>query len=280
MIRRVILSAAGGVALASSVFAADVYSPGAVSYGAAPVMVPVSTWAGFYLGANGGWGGFHDLGFRDDTFLAAVGPTAAGDFRRISGAGNITGGFGGGQLGYNFQTGPFVFGIETDIQGSDIRGNGAQSQFVFLPGSVIGRFGTASVDVDFFGTVRGRIGYSVGGVLLYATGGFAYGGTHETFTFADTSAPIGFTGRASNSQTQTGWVAGAGIEYKITPSWSLKGEYQFIDLGSASQTALLTSPMAAAPLYDQRGDTQIRFSTVRAGVNYYFNTPYEPLPLK
>jgi outer membrane immunogenic protein len=264
MIRRAVLSAVSAVALASSAFAADVYSPGAVSY--APAIVPVATWAGFYIGANGGYGGYTSLPFRDSSYPAG---SSVASFT-INGGADITGGFGGGQLGYNFQTGNFVFGIETDIQGSDIRGRGAQNT---LTGTA-DRFAAVDMNVDYFGTVRGKLGYSFGGVLLYATGGFAYGGVRSAFSYQDT---FGFTGIVGNNQTETGWAAGGGIEVKMSPSWSLKGEYQFIDLSSNSTGFAALTPAT----FDQRGNvSRVEFNTVRVGVNYYFNTPYEPLPLK
>jgi outer membrane immunogenic protein len=268
MICRVVLSAVGSVALVSSVLAADIY-PGGVSYKDAPVLLPVATWAGFYLGVNGGIGGFDGLKFRDDTFVTATGA----DFRRITGKTDLFGGFGGGQLGFNIQAGGFVYGVETDIQGSNIQGRGGAFQLVPPPPAptLAGRFAAAKLDIDFFGTVRGRVGYAFGNTLLYATGGFAYGGVKSDFAFEDT---VGNSGRVSNNRTATGWVAGAGVEYKIAPNWSFKGEYQFVDLGSETVTGPLVLPVG----YSLRGgEKDVEFHTVRLGFNYYFNTPYEPL---
>jgi outer membrane immunogenic protein len=148
--------------------------------------------------------------------------------------------------------------------------------------------------VDYFGTVRGRLGYAFGGTLLYATGGFAYGGVRSSASFIDnTTSPLApLNARTSNTSTATGWVAGAGIEYKISPSWSLKGEYQYIDLGSGSDAAVPAvyglgsspiTPCAPGSSYSSicsnlRGRyNEVAFNTVRIGVNYNFNTPYEPL---
>jgi outer membrane immunogenic protein len=269
MMRSVVLSVAGGIALVSSAFAADIY-PG-VSYKDTPVLLPVATWTGFYLGVNGGIGGFNSFVFKDDTFVTAN----RTDFRRIAGDGISFGGFGGGQLGYNLQAGGFVYGIETDIQGSNIQGKAAEFQLVTNPTPpppLVGRSGAATQDIDFFGTVRGRIGYAWGGTLIYATGGFAYGGVKTSFSFEDSA---GNHGRVSNSQTNTGWVAGAGVEYKIAPNWSLKGEYQFIDLGTESVAGPLAPPAANHSL---RGfEKNVEFNTVRVGLNYSFNAHYEPL---
>jgi outer membrane immunogenic protein len=266
MIRRVVLGSVSVLALASTAFAADIYSPPSVSY-APPVVVPVATWTGFYLGVNGGYGGYSGLGFRD---VIAASPAAVTYL--AAGSTNLSGGFGGGQVGYNYQLGNFVVGIETDIQGSDIRGNGAIS--AIPTGGGLGRFVNADLNVDYFGTVRGRLGYALGGTLIYATGGFAYGGVNSSFVYNDTTTT---TGRVSNSQTLTGWTAGAGIEYKISPSWSLKGEYQFIDLSSNSTNAYPLLPTSAG---SQKGNTNVEFNTVRIGLNYIFNAAYEPLPMK
>jgi outer membrane immunogenic protein len=263
MMRSVVLSAAGGIALVSSAFAADIY-PG-VSYKETPVLLPAATWTGFYLGVNGGFGGFDSLKFRDEIFSAS-----GVEQVRITGKTDLAGGFGGGQLGYNIQAGGFVYGVEADIQGSNIQGKGGAFQLVSLP-PLAGRFAAAKIDIDFFGTVRGRVGYAWGGTLIYATGGFAYGGVNTSFDFADT---LGNHGRVSNSQTNTGWVAGAGVEYKIAPNWSLKGEYQFIDLGTDS----VTRPLVSSPTFSLRGsEKDLEFNTVRVGLNYSFNAPYVPL---
>ncbi len=296
MYRRVLLGAVSSVALLSSAFAADIYTPSAPAYAA--VAFP-PTWGGFYLGVNGGYGGNSGLNSSDTIYDATV----AAPYAAVNGTSIITGGFGGGQLGYNWQFGPVVAGFETDIQGSNIQGTGAQATLVApaTPSATFCGFtGNTSVpcaarndlNVDFFGTVRARLGYAFGGTLLYATGGFAYGGVNSSFAYEDTrSTALGgpVTGRVSSSTTATGWAAGAGIEYKIAPSWSLKGEYQFVDLGSVStatepavQGGVLTCTAASAGVKDcllQRGHSDVSFNTVRIGVNYLFNAP-EPLPLK
>jgi outer membrane immunogenic protein len=308
MFRRLVLSAVSGVAFASSALAADIYSPPAVSY--APAFVALPSWAGFYIGANGGYGGNSSLKSSEDVSAVPIAPVAttiAGPFSRVIGTDTIAGGFGGGQLGYNFQWGSFVAGFETDIQGSDIKGSGAQSAFnpttattAFCgpagpPTSLVGACaGTNDLRVDYFGTVRGRLGYAWGGTLLYATGGFAYGGVKSSAMYTDNSisnvATPGSTpqhGLVTSSTTQTGWVAGAGIEVKLTPNWSLKGEYQFIDLGKVTEGPRETVFGAAATTYIcngggtcsnfLRGREDVSFNTVRVGLNYHFNTPVEPL---
>jgi len=262
----------------------------------APVALPVSTWSGFYLGINAGYGGESGLGFRDDVYYTGVTPVAP--YASLTGPTNITGGFGGGQFGYNLQAGNIVYGIETDIQGSGIMGSGTQAFALlgtsgtnFCPTAHPGgpTFTEAScgakndLNVDYFGTVRGRLGYNLGGTLIYVTGGLAYGGVRTSTAYSDYTAPatLNLHGMVSNSSTLTGWAAGAGVEYKIGPSWSLKGEYQFIDLGSisagpgATLYPAITTPTLTYALSGRSQQTE--FNTVRVGLNYSFNTPYEPL---
>jgi outer membrane immunogenic protein len=315
------------VIAAFSAQAADIYTPAAPAYAA--VALPPS-WGGFYAGINGGYGGNSGLKFREDVFFPNLpspsgGNTFTNPYSVIRGTDTIAGGFGGGQIGYNFQFGSFVLGAEGDIQGSGIRGTGSRTIFTNLDGTTangINSFcqatvadaggvangvceGRNSVDVDWFGTVRGRLGWSIGNVLLYGTGGFAAGGVKATSVYTDNDliAPNGVpagvpqVGRVSHSATNTGWTAGGGIEVKFGPSWSLKGEYQFINLGTISAgpnditiptaaTADLSAPCASAnaavraSCLHLASSKDVDFHTVRVGLNYYFNAPPAPLPLK
>jgi outer membrane immunogenic protein len=147
------------------------------------------------------------------------------------------GGFGGGQMGFNLQRGPIVVGIEADLQGAGISDSG----------------GAVTSSLDWFGSVRGRAGYAFDRTLIYATGGFGYGQV--------TNAGV--------SGTQTGWVAGGGTEYKITPVWSAKAEYQYFELDAPTS--------GVGPLGAGTGD-QTQFSTFRVGVNYFIGGGgYDPL---
>ncbi len=200
MYRRVLLSVASSVALVSSAFAADIYTPSAPY---ATVILP-PTWAGFYVGANGGYAGESGLGFIEDVSKVSAGVTTP--YSRLSGTDTIAGGFGGGQLGYNFQFGSWVAGFETDIQGSDIQGSGGTAIFNPLPDAskicgvthvtsgLMTNLGACAaksdLSVDWFGTVRGRLGYSWGGTLLYATGGMAYGGVSSRLGYTDNSSAL------------------------------------------------------------------------------------------
>ena len=220
MLHRVILTAASVFALTAAANAADMYRPAAGGYKDAPY-VGVN-WSGLYVGVNGGYG----------ANAASV----------LPGGLDPAGGFGGGQIGYNVQRGNIVFGLEADIEGADISDTA----------------GRVTSKMDWFGTVRGRAGYTVGQALVYGTGGFAYGNVKYS------------TVNGSNEETQTGWVAGGGVEYKINPSWSAKAEYQYLDLDASSATG--PGSLGNNPNVDR---TQV--NTVRVGLNYFVGGVYEPL---
>ncbi len=239
------LSLISTVALASlAANAADLYRnpPPPASYAPPAAYVDQNIWQGFYAGLNGGYGWSNG----GDTISYSNGDSSA--------RAQPPGGFGGGQIGYNFQSGSFVYGVETDFQGGDLSGR--------VTGATAGNLAfTSRESIDWFGTVRGRAGYAFGRVLVYGTGGFAYGDVRQRAIYD--GDPLG------GNSTQAGWVAGGGIEYKINPAWSLKGEYQYIDLGSEKLTD------AANTLSTNGLDTS--FQTVRIGLNYRFGGSAEPL---
>jgi outer membrane immunogenic protein len=150
-----------------------------------------------------------------------------------------TGPLGGAQVGYNFQRGSFVFGAEADFQAARISDNNLVTKS----------------EMDWFGTVRGRAGYAFDRTLVYGTGGFAFGDVINT------------TAGHTQTHTQTGWVAGGGVEYKVSPAWSVKSEYQFLSLDAND---------AGGPLGLGTGD-RTEVHTVRIGLNYLFGSGYEPL---
>jgi outer membrane immunogenic protein len=201
--------------------------------GAPPPYVVVPLWNGFYAGVNGGGGESANNGFLSPS-----------------------GGFGGGQIGYNWQGiwyPNLVLGIEADIQGSGISDSGT--------------FGNINVEnsLNWFGTVRGRVGYGVGPTLFYFTGGFAFGEVESKERFLGGGNAFGVPFDAT--ETQTGYVLGGGVEYKFNPAWSVKGEYQFISLDAND---------AVGPLGFTGGDRS-EVNTFRIGVNYHFGQGYGPL---
>jgi len=240
-----------------------------------PVYVPPPPpvlWTGFYGGLNlgGGWASGGDnsyLPYADPNFpifspqnwpgVSAAYPNLV----FLPGGGttgaNSGGVVGGGQAGYNYQFGTsFVVGVETDFQGTSISG-GHQGNYAtaypspFTGGSVLVPLATGNggnIGLPWFGTVRGRAGWLITPTLLvYGTGGFAYG---EVTAF-------------NWSNTRTGWTAGGGVEWMFLPHWSAKVEYLYTDLSSGGTTGSWG--------WDWGYHRHPEINTVRAGVNYHFN---------
>ena len=171
-------------------------------------LYPAYNWTGPYIGVNLGyqWGS-----------------------ATHSGA-NPSGILGGAQGGYNWQIGEFVFGAETDLQFS----------------AADDMFAAWKFSNPWFGTLRGRAGYAMNNVMLYATFGLAYGG-----------GSVQIAG-LKESNTHMGWAAGAGMEVGLTPNWSAKAEYLFVDLSDQRYVLFANT------------NTGFESSILRLGVNYRF----------
>jgi outer membrane immunogenic protein len=230
-----------------------------------PVVIPWS-WTGFYVGGNVGFSAGRSR--TDNTFFNDVTGkpllTASHDF-------NMNGAIGGGQIGYNWQYGPWVWGLEADIQAS---GQDGRHTFV-CDVDICNRHGdVVDVDVrrrlDWFGTVRGRFGTTVWtpAVLAYVTGGLAFGQIKTDVTVDGPTGPSFPTNNTFNfDRTRAGWTVGAGVEARLGGNWTGKLEYLFMDLGKVSFTEV--SPITAPPL---RAQFNSRFTDniVRVGLNYKF----------
>jgi outer membrane immunogenic protein len=204
--------------------------------------MPALMWTGLYVGLNAGY-----ANSRDFTHETSAIPYDVGGPERF---GSRTGGFtGGGQIGYNYQMGRLVLGIEADFN------------YLDLSRTVNSRSGAVTSDVSggFVGTVRPRVGLAFGPALFYATGGLAYGNISSTIT-GNTANTLS----ASNTDMRVGWVAGGGLEYAINRNWSIRAEYLHTDLGRAdlSGVALDTNT------YVWRD--HLTDNVVRLGVNFRF----------
>jgi outer membrane immunogenic protein len=231
MLRRIVLTAASVVALAAAANAADMYAPAGGGY--KDGYVPVNTWTGFYIGAGVGpdWGKstYSDASIANGTFQ----PDRA---------------FGGGQFGYNFQRGHFVFGVEADLGVMDLS-----------VGQINANTKDYGMNGGFYADVTGRLGYAMDRTLLYAKGGAAW---------LDTKFSVNNGGAVSStSPTVSGWTAGAGIEFMLLRSWSIKAEYLHYSFESSSFADGAGGKVRFEPDVD----------TVKFGVNYHVHDTYEPL---
>ena len=227
--KRILITAMLSIAAAGGALAADLPQPAPppqapVAY--IPTVAPVYNWGGIYVGINGGYA----FGNSDWT----GGAVSSGNF-------STSGGIVGGTLGANFQTDAFVFGLETDIDYAPIKGNG--------PGSFCINCQTSST---WLGTTRVRVGYAADRVLFYGTAGGAYG---------DVTASAFNT---TNSSTEFGWTAGAGVEAAFADNWTARVEYLFVDLSHGSCSSACGAPTfpAQSVSFDE--------SLIRAGVDFKF----------
>jgi outer membrane immunogenic protein len=269
-------SALSSVALPSMAAAADL-APAPRTYTKAPSMVsPATNWSGFYGGVNLGYGwGSGDMSLADVTPNAP--PLSGFPATPQSVADRSNGVIGGGQIGYNWQMGSFVTGLEADIQGSGIQGTATRSPLITssVPSPTSLTHGTFDQNLSWFGTVRGRAGVTVTpDLLLFGTGGLAYGKVSNSgdaaFTSTLNSDVIDYP--AQISQTKTGWAAGAGAEWMFARNWSAKVEYLHIDLGTSSVTGAKKFDGMPQGNPSTIGYTwHNTYDIVRAGVNYHFN---------
>jgi outer membrane immunogenic protein len=204
-----------------------------------PPPAPVYSWTGWYVGGNVGysWGSAsNDFAFSQSSKNSGNLPpfwTFNGSERE-----HLDGVIGGGQAGYNWQTGTFLYGIETDIQGSAEKHTGNFNGILLDPGVGVGNNPftvTETNRIDWFGTVRGRIGLTNDHWLFYATGGLAYGRVESSGIFQP-AGPANSPFVWNNSATKVGWTIGAGVENVFFGNWSWRVEYLYMDLGKLTGT--------------------------------------------
>ena len=300
----------GLITLATAASAADMRMP----LKAPPPVVAVYNWTGFYIGGNAGYSWGRATTDQTDTTTSTVtrqlfrgspalgaplgngaelGFPGLGAFPQIttataitgtSGRANVDGFVGGGQIGYNWQIDrTWLVGIEADFQGSTERGTVTVCGVATCAAG--SAFGSAAHDLRWFGTLRGRIGIlPVDRVLLYATGGLAYGQLDSAYVTGLNGSPLA---AFSNSSTRAGWTAGAGVEGAIDRNWTVKVEYLYMDLGrfaggtgtGGATTTVVDTPILnnTATLRDTTvttttGTASTRFTDhiLRAGINYRF----------
>jgi outer membrane immunogenic protein len=224
----------------STAFAADIAVP-------LPEPVAAFNWTGWYVGGNFGFGYGTNTGNGYSSFVDPGAPTGLGGVAAFFAAGgnvlpgvNPQGVIGGGQIGYDWQVSPlWVLGIVADVQASGMKASGYGTASI---GAFTSITESNSAQVDWFGTVRGKVGFAASNLLVYGTGGLAYGGVKANTTFNDPSSgggPSVFAG--SSSLTNTGWAAGGGVEYALSRNWTIGTEYLYVDLGTISTTDTIVS---------------------------------------
>jgi outer membrane immunogenic protein len=264
--------------LRSAILAAFVVTGFGSAASAAP---PVASWTGFYIGANAGYGwGDADLNSRltcpsggcpytNNTQLNFFGAEGSGNFSPNSF-------IGGGQIGFNYQMGAWVWGVEADWQTFNMSGDLTADGLVKIGGGQSFDL-SASFNTDWLITVRPRVGWlAQPQLLLYVTGGLALTSIKVANSISDNCSQIrtcGFlpdlAGASSSSDTKAGWALGAGAEWAFTPNWSIKAEYLYVSFDDVSTTATTNLAGAVNPnLF--KTTVSLNASIARFGVNYKF----------
>lgn len=237
----------GGAALLAVIsgvpaFAADLYVPPEPGY-AAPVAAPVN-WGGFYVGILGG------LGASTDSL--SLDPDSGDSLGTIDFTGN--GGLVGVRAGYDAAFGNFLLGASADLSLTNI---GTE---------INGTFGTSPSDINFdvysrlqdLGTVQARVGTTIDDLLVYAHGGWAWGTTEAAYEIS--GGGVGSTISDSDTEDRSGFVVGAGLQYKVTDNMSVSTEYSYYDLGSAE----------IARISGLSVNDSLTFHAITAGLNFNF----------
>ena len=263
-------AALAATTIAGSAFAADLPSRKVAPAYIAPA--PIMTWTGFYIGLNAGYGWAGSNGVALPSFDTGAGGFTVGQARGAIPMGvslNNGGGFvGGGQIGFNYQFGALVAGLEADIQA--LTGHSRSASYAGAAPTFLPSFGAFNSKLDYLATLRGRLGFAVSpSMLLYATGGLAFGEAKLSAVYVGPAwGPPMATG-ASYSGTRLGWTAGAGVEWKFAQNWSAKLEYLYYDLGNIATGYAPYVYGASITGIDAR--TRVDGHIVRAGLNYHFN---------
>ncbi|MDO8398744.1 MAG: outer membrane beta-barrel protein [Bradyrhizobium sp.] len=212
---------------------------------AAPIAVAMYNWTGFYIGANGGWASSHKCWDYAGTVAAPLAVNLA------EGCHDATGGTIGGQIGYNWQAGSWVFGLEAQGNWADLSGRNVSIAF---PGF------TNRSRIDAFGLFTGRVGYAWNNALLYVKGGAAVVSDKYNYYNTVTGVDVG-----TASETRWGGTVGVGLEYGFTPNWSFGVEYNHIFLDA--RNIAFASPAQTVDRIHQDVDM------VTARINYRFGGP-------
>jgi outer membrane immunogenic protein len=218
-------------------------------YTKAPMVAPVFSWTGFYIGGNLG-GAWAHRNVTDSLFgLNFSNGTNNGVF------------IGGGQIGGNYQFNNFVVGVEGSFDWA--ANNNNTTTGIVVPG-LGGNTIQVTSNNTWITTLAGRLGVAYDRVLFYGKGGGAWVG-NNSFTVTNVTTGASITG--SNSNTTSGWLAGAGIEWAFANSWTLKFEYDYIGLSGRTFTVPAGSPFLVGDTFTT-GNSNIQMATV--GVNFLF----------
>jgi outer membrane immunogenic protein len=238
------------------------------------------SWTGFYVGANVGvlWDDSSHTLSPSGSFLTDPDTVPINSVITRTGDLDATSLTGGVQVGYNHQMGMLVVGVESDFNGAGSRAS--DSVVTSLPGPLLTGTMTHGVDekLEWFGTLRARVGIADARWLIYATGGWAFGHVNSS-TFVKFSRD-GDVYSSSFSETRSGWVAGGGFEYAFRDNWTVKGEVLWMDLGKVSYVSPERNGLYPGFSYTYTTHLDLNEVVARVGLNYKFGAREPVRPLK
>jgi len=236
--------------------AADMTTP--MSTKAPAYAAPTFSWTGFYVGANVGGGTLSDPGLNSE---GSAGTTVGGK-----------GAIAGGQIGYNYQDGNWVFGVEGEGYWSNIKNSLDQTFVNSNTGAVTGTANTTFENrADY--TIAGRVGLAFDRTLVFAKGGWAWGDYRFGSSFNDVFTPA-FNSVTSGKTTLDGAMFGVGIEHALTRNWTIKFEYDYIAYGSKALSTTTASPSSSCPggvCFNGSGPISSNKQVFKFGANYLFD---------
>ena len=240
-------------------------------------------WSGGYVGANAG-AGINNSSFKNDYYYAgqnSVDDLTSGLINDLDYSGSASDtAFSAGMLaGYNWEMSGFVLGAEADFNylgfSSSKKNNVSDVMSQVLAPENTNASDTIDYDSNWFGTVRARLGYAIDNVLIYGTGGIAYGKMDVTQNLTASNGSESASWQGSTGGWNMGWTVGGGVEYGID-RWTLGAEYLYVDLGSYDWRAQGNVNLANATVQDDwsqvnmKGQADLKFSIARATVKYRF----------
>lgn len=211
---------------------------------------PAFSWTGFYIGAHAGYG-WGSQSWHQTSNNQGNPSDNTTDPARLNSA------LGGAQAGYNFQSGPWVYGLEADWSWTGASG---------CAGDVIFTQYQSCSKASWYATATGRIGHVFGAELVFLRAGAAFTGQKHDSTF------LGGIDTEETRNVTTGWIAGGGIEHSLAPNWSVKAEYDYMDFGT-KDTPLTYLASGSSPGLLENWNIKFHVHVVKIGINYLFDRP-------
>jgi outer membrane immunogenic protein len=251
MHKKLFLASVGALALTgSAALAAEPLPP--------PPPPPIFTWTGVYVGGQIGYawgaGNFEDSGFdpRTRTFISGTLDN------------NPNGVVGGAHVGYQYQFNQWVLGIEGSVDGTSLTNTAVATFPVAFRRSTL----STQTSSDVQGSIRGKIGFTWDRLLIYGTGGVAFGGFNTDFVLAAPKFVPPIFATANTSSTRVGWTAGGGLQYAVTNNWWVFAEYRFTDFGTLRDN-FLANELPVDAFFN--GNRRLQENQVQVGFSYRFD---------